>query len=68
MNHPAPQPNSQEARLEGFLRAAVRAGLTVYGVEVRKGGLRILTQPSDAAEPASESDEDSVARWLRENP
>ena len=66
--HNLPRPNTQEARLEGFLRAAKRAGLTVYGVEIRRGGLRILTQPGEAPELPAGSDEDSVDQWLRENP
>lgn len=46
-----PRVNSQAARLESFLRAATRAGLTVYGVEIGKRGLRILTQPGELPPP-----------------
>jgi hypothetical protein len=49
-------PNSQEARVERFVRLAHRLGLTVHGFELLTGrGFRVLTQPlseSEAAAPA----------------
>ena len=57
-------PNSQEARVERFVRLAQRLGLVVHGFELLNGrGFRVLTQPLNGSEAA----EDEGERWLREN-
>lgn len=64
--HRQPAPNSQEARIERFIRVAQDCGLTVYGFELLRGrGIRVLTQP---AAPSETAEEDAAEKWLRENP
>jgi len=56
--------NSQEARVERFVRLAQRLGLQVHGFEFLTGrGIRVLTQPLNG----SQAEEDEGERWLREN-
>lgn len=60
-----PAPQSQEARVEKYVRLAQRLGLTVHGFELLEGrGIRVLTQPVRGAQLDKE---DEGARWLREN-
>lgn len=59
--------NSQEARVERYVRLAQNLGLTVHGFELLEGrGIRVLTQPLAGAAPEAAA-EDPVDRWLREN-
>lgn len=56
--------NSQEARVERFVRLAHRLGLKVHGFELLSGrGIRVLTQPLSE----SVANENEGERWLREN-
>jgi len=60
-----PAPQSQEARVERYVRLAPRLGPAVHGFELLEGrGIRVLTQPLAGGRP---DEEDEGARWLREN-
>ena len=62
--------NSQEARVERFVRLAQRLGLQVHGFELLNGrGIRVLTQPlsgSDAAGRPEKEGNDAYERFFGE--